>query len=625
MKTSLEPFKSRFRRGSYEALIALDNPALHSFIAQHLELCNPSSIFVRTDDPADAEYIRNKIVKNGEEKRLAIPGHTFHFDGYYDQARDKASTKYLLPKGVDLGTHLNAIDRDKGLEEIHAYFKNVMAGKEVYICFFCLGPTKSEFSIPTVQITDSSYVAHSEDILYRSGYEEFKRLGTADTFFRFTHSAGALANGASKDVDTRRIYIDLKENTVLSVNTQYAGNTVGLKKLSLRLAIQKASKEKWLAEHMFIMGVHGPAGRITYFTGAFPSACGKTSTAMLKGESIVGDDIAYLRKIDGKACAVNVERGIFGIIRDVNPKDDPLIWEALTSPGEVIFSNVLIKDGTPYWLGDGRKIPEEGINYSGEWKKGKKDSQGNEISHSHRNARYTIRLKELKNCDPRLDAPDGVEINGFIYGGRDSDVSVPVKHAFDWNHGILTMGATLESETTAATLGKAGVRKFNLMSNLDFLSVTLGKYIRNNLEFVEGINKPPAIFFVNYFLKDKNGEYLTGMQDKHIWVKWMELRVNGDVEAIKTPIGYFPEYGDLKRLFKEILEKDYSEADYTRQFTLRIPENLAKIERIIELYKRDVPDAPPILRNVLHEQKNRLLAAKGKYGDYVTPTKFKER
>ncbi|GAJ24813.1 unnamed protein product, partial [marine sediment metagenome] len=68
-------------------------------------------------------------------------------------------------------------------------------------------------------------------------------------------------------------YIDLEENRVYSVNNQYAGNSLGLKKLALRLAIKKANEEGWLAEHMFVMGVHGPKKRVTYFTGAFPSGC----------------------------------------------------------------------------------------------------------------------------------------------------------------------------------------------------------------------------------------------------------------------------------------------------------------------------------------------------------------
>lgn len=327
---------------NYRKLMQLNNTKLHNFITRYIEICNPDSVYICDDSEKDRQYIRNRALENGEEINLSTSGHTVHFDGFNDQARDKANTKYLLSENTELGSNLNAVYKESGLDEIHRYLKDIMSGKEVYVLFFSLGPTNSEFSIPCVQITDSSYVAHSEYILYRRGYEQFKRIGESNHFFRYVHSAGVLEKGVSKNVDRRRVYIDLEDNIVYSVNTQYAGNTVGLKKLSLRLAIQKASQEGWLAEHMLIMGVHGPDGRKTYFTGAFPSACGKTSTAMLKGETIIGDDIAYLRKKDGKVYAANVECGIFGIIRDVNTIDDPVIWEAITNEGEVIFSNVLM-------------------------------------------------------------------------------------------------------------------------------------------------------------------------------------------------------------------------------------------------------------------------------------------
>ncbi|KPJ64302.1 phosphoenolpyruvate carboxykinase [candidate division WOR-1 bacterium DG_54_3] len=621
MKTEhLKTLQEKCGEKSYKKLLALKNSKLLDFVAKYVEHCNPSSVFVRTDSPEDAQYIRNKAIENGEEGKLATPGHTFHFDGFFDQARDKANTKYLLPPGVELGADIKAIDKTQGLSEINGMLKNIMAGKEMYVGFFCLGPTDSPFSIPAIQITDSSYVAHSEDILIREGYEVFKKLGGTNQFFKFVHSVGELEGGVSKNIDKRRVYIDLENGIVFSVNTQYAGNTVGLKKLAMRLAIKKASFEGWLTEHMFIMGVHGPKRRVSYFAGSFPSACGKTSTAMLEGETIIGDDIAYIRNIKGKIRAVNVECGMFGIIQDVNQKGDPLIWKALNSPGEVIFSNVLVtEEGVPYWLGDGRKTPEKGINYSGEWTIGKKDAQGQEITHSHKNARYTVRLSELKNCDPKANDPEGVELSGIIYGGRDSDTTVPVEQAFDWNHGILMKGATIESETTAATLGKEGVRKFNLMANIDFLSIPMGRYINNNCDLGNSVKKPPQIFSVNYFLRDKDGKYLNGVKDKHVWLKWMELRTHGDVSAIKTPTGYMPEYKDLKKLFKEVLGREYTKEDYIKQFTLRIPENLAKIKRIAEIYKTKVPDTPHILFEALEAQKQRLEIIKKNLGDYVSP------
>ena len=378
-----------------------------------------------------------------------------------------------------------------------------MEGKEVLVAFFCLGPTNSPFSMRAMQITDSAYVVHSETILYRPGYEEFKRLQGSDDFFYFLHSAGELEDGKTVNIDKRRIFIDLVENRVYTVNNQYAGNSVGLKKLAFRLAIQKANREDWLAEHMFLMGVHGKPGRVTYFAGAFPSACGKTSTAMLPGQTIVGDDIAYLRNINGKLKAVNVEKGIFGIIQDVNPYDDPLIYDALTTR-EVIFSNVLVNDGKPYWLGMGQEAPESGINFSGEWYKGKKDEKGKEINYAHKNARYTIALKELGNADENLDNPDGVHVQAIVYGGRDSDTTVPIAESLDWEHGVF-VGATVESETTAATLGAEGVRHHDPMANLDFIVLHLGKYIENHLKFGKSLDQAPTVYATNYFLKDENG------------------------------------------------------------------------------------------------------------------------
>ena len=566
------------------------------------------------------DSIRELAVKNGEETPLAITGHTCHFDGYSDQARDKSQTKYLLPPGSELGASLNSIDKSFGVEEVRSFLKDSMVGREMLVCFFCLGPTDSVFSIPCVQITDSPYVAHSETILYRTGYEQFRKIGSSPNFFRFLHSEGEMENFVSKKIDKRRIYIDLEENLVYSTNTQYGGNTIGLKKLALRLAIQKASNEGWLAEHMFVMGAHGPDGRVTYFSGAFPSACGKTSTSMIPGQTIVGDDIAYLRKKDGQTRCVNVEKGIFGIIRDVNADDDPVIYEALTNPCEVIFSNVLFdKNLKPHWLGMGSELPAEGTNHSGKWHKGKTDAKGNEITISHKNARYCLNISELSNKDPMMDDPDGVPLGGIIYGGRDSDTWAPVEQAYNWSEGIIAKGASIESETTAATLGQEGVRTFNLMSNLDFLSIPLGRYIQNNLDFVEGVDKLPLIFSVNYFLKGNDGKYLNGMLDKKVWILWAELRVNGEVDGIETPTGIIPKYDDLAKLFSENLDKEYKKADYVEQFTVRVPENLAKIDRVEKIYKEKVSDTPQIVFDTFDEHRKRLKDAQKKYGDYISP------
>lgn len=605
-------------------LEALNNPRINEFVRKYAELMEPASVFVCTDSEEDYEHIRQKALKEGEERRLNDhKNHTVHFDNYYDQARDKERTAVLTENGEKI-PFVRTREKKEGLAEVYKIMKGIMKGREMIVAFFSLGPRESPFSILGVQITDSPYVAHSQHMLYRTAYGEFERLGENAEFFKFVHSEGALDDRkTSKDIDKRRIYIDLEDEIVYTLNTQYGGNTIGLKKPAFRLTIAKAAKENWLSEHMFLMGVNGPNGRVSYFTGAFPSMCGKTSTCMVRGERLVGDDLSFIRDIDGEARAVNVENGVFGIIQGINPEDDPEIWKVLHSDSEVIFSNILVSGGMPYWTGMPGEIPEKGENHSGEWWKGKKDAEGNEIPPSHKNARFTVRIEDFENLDKGvIQAGKGAKLSGMIFGGRDADTWPPVCESFDWKHGVINKGASVESETTAATLGKEGVRKFNAMAILDFMSISLGKYLKNYLKFGERFKNPPKIFAVNYFLRDEKGNFLNSKLDKGVWLKWMDLRANGEAEAIETPIGYIPRYEDLKKLFSQVLGKEYPKDDYEKQFTIRIPELLSKLDRIEKVY-REIEDTPKELFKELEEERKRLEEARKKYGEYVSPLRLK--
>ncbi|MCX7973354.1 MAG: phosphoenolpyruvate carboxykinase (GTP) [Candidatus Aminicenantes bacterium] len=624
MSEVLTKLRDLLKENEYRKLERIKNREVHRFILEAIELCRPKDVFICSDTADEIAYIKNMaIVSREESAALITPGHTFHFDGINDQGRDRGVTKFLVPKGDKLSKKLNQIDRDEGLNEILDLLKNSMIDRTMIIRFLSLGPANSLFSIPCMECTDSWYVAHSVNLLYREGYEIFLNLDDNAEIFKTLHSSGELdENMVSKNYDKKRIYIDYVTNTVYSVNTQYAGNSVGFKKLALRLAIRKAHKEGWLAEHFMIMGVKGPNNRKTYFAGAFPSACGKTSTAMLPGETILADDLAYVRNVDGKCYAVNVEKGIFGIIQDVNPKDDPLIWNVLTSPGEIIFSNVLVKDGRTWWLGMGCELPKEGINFSGFWYQGKKDQNGEEIPPAHKNARYTVSLRSLPNCDEELDNPKGVQILGIMFGGRDYRGYVPVQQSFDWPHGVVAFGAALETETTFAIVGEEGKYEINIMSIQDFVSIPLGTYVKNYIEFGKNLNEKPAIFGANYFLRDlQTGEFLTSRLDKHVWVKWMELRVHKDVKARKAPTGLIPIYDDLVVLFKSILNKNYAKEDYIKQFTIRVPENLAKIDRVEKFWQIE-ENTPQEIYDILEAQKQRLLEAQRKFGDYISPENF---
>jgi len=607
---------------NYAKLEALNNPKVINQVERFVKICKPAKVSVITDSPEDIAYVRQLALDLGEEQKLNMEGHTVHFDGFYDQARDKPHTAVLTPLRMKLSKGIVTVPRYEGLRNIMGILYESMKGKECLVRFFSLGPTNSRFTICALQITDSAYVAHSEDILYRSGYEQFKKLEGSPDFFSFIHSSGKLdKRSCTENVEKRRIYIDVLDGEVYSANNQYAGNSLGLKKLALRLALYKANHEDWLTEHMLLMGVH-PEGknRVTYFAGAYPSACGKTSTAMIPGQTIVGDDIAYLRADpEGNCRGVNIESGVFGIIKDVNPVDDPLIYKVITTPREMIFSNILVRDGEPYWLGMGRDdIPDRGVNFSGAWWKGRKDPDGNEIPFSHSNARYTIRISELENADPHIDDPEGIVVEGIFYGGRDSDTNVPVAEALNWHHGVY-LGATIESETTSATLGKAGVRKSSPMAVMDFMVVPLHTYLKNHIRFGDNLENCPRVFSTNYFLK-YNGKYTNEKVDKKIWVLWAEGRIHGEYNAIKTPIGYIPHYDDLRDLFRRVFDREYTREEYEVQFSIRVEKFLEKIGRMEKLFREE--DEMPEEFWRVHETQRAKLEALSNRGKKFSPSYF---
>lgn len=615
---------------SFEKLKALDNEKVFSFIGKFAEHCNPKSLYVCDDSEEDRTFIRETAIKNREEKNIYLKNQTVHWDGYGDQGRDKANTRYLVhPENMERMKALNSLSFDEGYREIMEISSNIMEGKDAIVQFFCEGPAESVFSVPCIQITDSFYVAHSETILYRPGYGHFSHMkgDEKNDFFSFVHSAGQLdERGCTVNVDKRRIYMDTQNNIVYSMNNQYAGNSIGLKKHSMRLAINKSGKEGWLCEHMFLMSVlNGDKGRKTYFAGAYPSACGKTSTAMIPGEKIVGDDIAYFRNIDGEFRGVNMEQGIFGIIQDVNADDDPVIFANLMKDQETIFSNILIgPDNKPYWLGCGMETPASGNNHSGSWKRGDKDAKGNEIPLAHSNGRYTIRLDYLQNFDKEgFDNKKGVQVQGVLYGGRDSDTTVPVEESPSWKDGILLKACTLESETTSATIGKEGVRSPSPMANLDFVSYPVGEYTTNNINFINGIKQQPKIFSTNYFMRNPSGKFVTSKLAKKVWLHWAEGRIHGEFAAWDTPTGKIPLYQDLQKLFRELLNEDFSENDYIYLFTFRCANWIEKLNRTAAFFKKIDPGTPAEIFIYWEEAKKKITEAQTKYGNEIKPGDYR--
>jgi phosphoenolpyruvate carboxykinase (GTP) len=384
--------------------------------------------------------------------------------------------------------------------------------------------------------------------------------------------------------------------------------------------------EQELSEHMFITGLSGPGGRKTYFAGAAPSGCGKTTTAMV-GTDFVGDDLAQMWiGADGTLRAVNPEAGIFGIVEDVNREGDPYLMAALRDQdSEVIWSNVLVSpDGVPYWNGCGEELPLEGHNFQGAWHQGKTDADGKPIPPSHKNARCTLGCTEIANHNAAANAdPAGVPVKVITYSGRDADTMPPVWVAKNSDHGV-AIGASIVSAATATEVGASGVRR-QPWANAPFIPGPLADYMTAQFRFY-GSEKfsedgRPVMAGLNYFLTHQarggDGQGLLGeKRDVKVWLGWLERYVHGEVEAIETPIGMLPRYEDLKALFEDI-GKDYPRSLYDMQFALYVDNIIARIDLQTEAYGKE-ENLPEQLFRVYEEQRRGLEALRARYGAVVS-------
>jgi phosphoenolpyruvate carboxykinase (GTP) len=329
---------------------------------------------------------------------------------------------------------------------------------------------------------------------------------------------------------------------------------------------------------------------------------------------------------DGSVRSANPECGIFGIVEDVNWDGDPMLMKCLRNLGtEVIWSNVLIdENGQPQWAGNGEN-PSRGINFQGPWERGMVDKNGKPIPLSHPNSRCTLASSALDNYSPAAEDPAGVETRVVTYSGRDSDTMPPVWVAKNPDQGVV-IGACIVSAATATEVGATGVRR-SPWANAPFIPGALGDYMDAQFRFFghKGLSddKKPIMAGLNYFLTDAarggtSKKLLGEKRDVKVWLAWLDRRAHREVAAIDTPIGYLPQYEDLKKLFKEIIDKDYPQDLYIKQFSLYIDNILARIELQINAYGKE-ESLPRRLFEVLNKQRDGLLALKEKYGSRVAP------
>ncbi len=599
-------------------------------IANAITMCEPDDVFINTGSEEDRQFIRDLSIKKGEEKKLPMEGHTIHYDLKDEQARIIDRTFYIANEGEDISSLAKKVLRADALEIVREHMTGIMRGKTMMIGFYMRGPVGAPVSNPALEISSSTYVMHSAEILYRNAYADFeKEVDKLGHFFCNIHSEG---KNRLEDLPNARVLMDRSHWTTYSFNCTYAGNTLLMKKGNHRFAVDKAvyeGREAELAEHMFITGIKGPGGRVTWGAGAAPSGCGKTTTAMA-GSYFVGDDLAQLWIADdGTIRSINPECGIFGIVQDVNWEGDPSLMDRLRNPGsEVIWSNVLIdENNTPQWVGNGEDPPpEKGFNFQGEWKRGMTDANGKEIPMSHPNSRCTISNTALKNYSEKDgEDPKGVETRIITYSGRDSDTMPPVWVARTPERGVV-IGACIVSAATATEIGATGIRR-QPWANEPFIPGALGDYMDAQFDFF-GSNKiaedkRPIMAGLNYFLTDEarggtSKKLLGQKRDVKVWMGWLERRAHKEVDVIETPVGLLPKYKDLKKLFKEIINKEYPKELYTKQFSIYIDNIIARFDLQTEAYGKE-ENIPSKLFETLAAQKGELLELKDKYGAIVTP------
>ncbi len=632
-EAAMRLFENRLDEKNLSRIQKIKNPEVAVKIANSIAMCEPETVFINTGSESDKVYIREIALKNGEEAKLPMDGHTIHFDLKDEQGRIVDRTYYISNEGEDISSLANKMDRAKALIDIRDKMTGIMRGKTMIVGFYMRGPVGSPASNPALEITSSAYVSHSAEILYRNAFPDFnKEVDRLGHFYTNIHSEG---RNRPEDLPNARVFMDRSHRTTYSFNCTYAGNTLLLKKGNHRFSVDKAvydNKGNELSEHMFITGVNGNGGRITWCTGAAPSGCGKTTTAMA-GNHFVGDDLAQMW-IDenGSIRSINPECGIFGIVEDVNWEGDPFLMKLLREPGtEVIWSNVLIdENGVPHWTGNGENPPLRGKNFQGHWERGMTDKDGKEIPISHPNSRCTLASSALANYSPMSEEPNGVETRVVTYSGRDSNTMPPVWAAQNSDEGVV-IGACIVSAATATEVGATGVKRAP-WANAPFIPGSLAEYMDAQFKFFgnEKIaqDKKPVMAGLNYFLTDKarggaSNKLIGEKRDVKVWLAWLERLAHNDVEVIKTPVGNLPTFDDLKNLFKTIIDKEYTEELYVKQFSLYIDNIVSRIDLQLEAYGKE-PDIPEKLFEILKAQKKGLAALRNTFGPVVTPSQLEE-
>ena len=166
-----------------------------------------------------------------------------------------------------------------------------------------------------------------------------------------------------------------------------------------------------------------------------------------------------------------------------------------------------------------------------------------------------------------------------------------VIESFGWDHGVF-LGANIASEKTAAAEGTVGELRHDPFAMLPFCGYNMGDYFGYWLKVGQTAPDPaklPRLYYVNWFRKNAQGKFVwPGFGENIRVLKWIIQRLDGQAEAVTTPIGLLPAPGSL-----DLDGLDVSWADLALLLTVDTQAWKLEAEHIPEFFRtfhRYLPD-----------------------------------